>query len=128
MTKMENLAFRQSGFTLLEVLIAVAILGAALTILIGSVNKNLIIASQSKNLTIASNLAQRKLTEIEMEGFPDIRDESGEFEDTPGFRWFLSVIPFTIAQLKTDIRIVMLTVTWDEGNRDFQISLAMSDL
>jgi type II secretion system protein I len=116
-----------NGFTLLEVLVAVAILGAGLTVLLGAVNRNLIMASQSKNLSIAGLLAQRKLAEVELEGYPDIRQEQGQFEDAPEFNWFLSVVPYQLPNLDTEIRIVMLRITWDDGKKDFQVSMALSD-
>lgn len=116
-----------SGFTLLEVLVAVAILGAGLTVLLGAVNRNLIMASQSKNLSIAGLLAQRKMAEVELEGYPDIRQEQGQFEDAPEFNWFLNVAPYQIANLDTEIRIVILRITWDDGKKDFQVSMALSD-
>jgi hypothetical protein len=50
--------------------------------LLGAVNKNLVLASQSKNITIASFLAQRKLGEVEIEGFPEIGNQEGVFEDS----------------------------------------------
>ena len=115
------------GFTLLEVIIAVAIIGSSLAILLGAVNKNLVMASQSKNLSIASFLAQRKLGEIELEGLPEIGQQEGVFEEAPDFRWYLSVQPYNIEQLGADIRIVILTVRWDEGNKEFTVGTAMSD-
>ncbi len=118
---------RKTGFTLLEVIIAVAIIGSSLAILLGAVNKNLILASQSKNLTIASFLAQRKMGEIEIEGFPDLGDRNGVFEESPEFKWYLSVQPYNIEQLGTEIRIVILTVSWDEGHREFKVATAISN-
>lgn len=116
------------GFTLLEVIIAVAIIGSSLAILLGAVNKNLVLASQSKNLSIASFLAQKKLGEIEIEGYPDIGSQEGVFEESPEFRWYLSVQPYNIEQLGAEIRIVMLTITWNEGNNEFTVATAISDL
>ena len=81
------------GFTLLEVVIAVAIVGVALMMLLSSVNRNLDIAAKSRDAQIAALLAQQMLTDIELEGFPDIREEEGDFENYPGFSWFLSVMP-----------------------------------
>jgi prepilin-type N-terminal cleavage/methylation domain-containing protein len=122
-----GLPARRSGFTLLEVIIAVAIIGSSLAILLGAVNKNLVLASQSKNISIASFLAQRKLGEVEIEGFPEIGNQEGVFEEQPEFGWYLSVQPYNIEQLGTEIRIVILTITWDEGNREFTVATAISD-
>ena len=117
----------QRGFTLLEVLIAVAIMGASLAILLGSVNRNLVLASQSKNQTIAASLAQQKIGEIELEGYPQIGEQQGAFEEFPGFYWYLRVLPYDIEQLGTEIRIVILDVSWDEGNKVLTIATAISN-
>lgn len=118
----------KSGFTLLEVIIAVAIIGSTLAILLGAVNKNLVLASQSKNLSLASFLAQKKMGEIEIEGYPEIGSEEGTFEEAPDFRWYLSVQPYNIEQLGAEIRIVILTITWNEGNNEFTVATAVSDI
>ena len=115
------------GFSLLEVIIAVAILGASLAILLGAVNKNLVLASRSKNLTIASSLAQQKMGEIELQGYPQEGEDSGVFEEAPGFNWYLRVLPYDIEQLGTEIRVVILTVTWDEEQKDFTVATAISN-
>ncbi len=115
------------GFTLLEVIIAVAILGASLAVLLGAVNKNLILASRSKNLSIASSLAQQKLGEIELTGYPEVGEEQGVFEESPSFNWYLTVLPYDIQQLGTEIRVVLLTVTWDEGQKEFTVATAISN-
>lgn len=118
---------RNKGFTLLEVLIAVAILGSAFAVILGAVNRSLILASDSKNLAIAQALVQTKMSEIELEGFPKPREEKGEFAEAPGFKWSLSIKPLKVTGLDTEIRVVNLVVSWDEGRRDFEVTLGMSD-
>ncbi len=117
----------QKGFTLLEVIIAVAIMGAALAILLGSVNRNLLQASLSKNQSIAQTLAQQKMSEIELDGYPEVGQEEGPFEEFPGFYWFVRVLPYDIEQLGTEIRIVIVDVTWDEGRKAYQVATAISN-
>src|SRR3990172_3038929 len=127
-SQIRNTQYTITGFTLLEVLVAVAILGAALAVLLGAVNKDLILASQSKNLVIASALAQRKLSEIELKGFPEEVEEEGEFTEAPGFKWYSSVTHLGLPGLDTEIRVVRLLITWDEGKKDYEVTLAMSNL
>jgi general secretion pathway protein I len=117
----------KSGFTLLEVLVAVVILGSTLAVLLGTVNRNLVLASDSKNLSIARMLAQNKMSEVELAGYPSDTSNEVEYEDFPGFKWYLSVVPLNISFLETDIKIVKLLVTWNNDQQDFEITLAMSD-
>ena len=125
MNKTRNTA--EHGFTLLEVIVAVAIMGASLAILLGAVNRNLVLASQSKNQSIAYTLAQQKLAEIEMQGYPEVGQEQGVFEEYPGFNWYVNVLPYDIEQLGTEIRIVMVDIAWDEGNQVFKVATAISN-
>lgn len=124
---MKGFCDNKNGFTLLEVVIAVAIMGTALVVLISSVNRNLDLSIEAKNMQIASTLAERLITRVELEKFPEIREESGTFEEFPEFNWFLSVIPYNISVLGTQIRIVRIVITWDQGNESFEIFSAVSN-
>ena len=114
------------GFTLLEVIVAVALIGVSLSMLLGIVNRDIDLASKARDAQIASNLAQNIMTEIELDGYPDVRDESGTFEEAEGFEYFLTVAPYNLSQIETDIRIVRVLIDWDEGNEDFEIWRAVS--
>ena len=127
MTRNEKALKARAGFTLLEVVIAVAIVGVALMMLLSSVNRNLDIAAKSRDAQIAALLAQQMLTDIELEGFPDIREEEGEFKNHPGFSWFVSVLPYNLSVVETNIRIVRVLIVWNEGNDEFEVSTAMSN-
>ena len=127
MTRNEKSPDHSGGFTLLEVVIAVAIVGVALMMLLSSVNRNLDIAAKSRDAQIAALLAQQMLTDIELEGFPDIREEAGEFINHPGFTWFVSVLPYNLSVVETNIRIVRVLIVWNEGNDEFEVSTAMSN-
>jgi general secretion pathway protein I len=83
-----------AGFTLLEVLVAVAILGLGLTMILSSQVGLFSSASRAEHLTVATNLARCKMTELELEliqdGYPVI-DQTDEGrccadEDEPGYR------------------------------------------
>ena len=118
---------KDRGFTLLEVIIAVAIMSASMAILLGSVNRNLVVASKSKNQSIAYSLAQQKIGEIELQGYPQVGLDQGTFEEFPGFNWYVNVLPYDIEQLGTEIRIVMVDIAWDEGNQVFKVATAISN-
>ncbi len=71
---MSAVGSRQRGFTLLEVLVAVAILGLGLTMILSSQVGLFSGASRGQHITIATNLARCKMSEVELEllkkGYP----------------------------------------------------------
>ncbi|MFP2909012.1 prepilin-type N-terminal cleavage/methylation domain-containing protein [Pyxidicoccus sp. 3LFB2] len=90
---------RNQGFTLLEVVVALAILGLALMAIFdlnaGAVSNHV----YTKRLTVASLLARSKMTDIEQklydDGFSnDDDEESGDFSDDgwPQFKWRARII------------------------------------
>ena len=95
--------------------------------LLGSVNRNLDVATKSRDAQIAVLLAQEMLAEIQLEGLPSVREESGTFPEHEGFEWFLSVVPYNLALIETNIRIVRLLIVWDQGNEEFEVFTAMSN-
>ncbi len=82
------------GFTLLEVMIALAILAMSFTALLGTQSQALIITSYIRDVSVAGLLARGKLVELEhhykTEGFGTFdEEEDGDFGDEgyPKFRW-----------------------------------------
>jgi general secretion pathway protein I len=88
---------RERGFTLLEVLVAIAILGLGLTVILGSQVGLFTNAARGEHLTVATNLARCKMGEIEVKllslGYQltDEHDEGkcceGEDDDTYRCTW-----------------------------------------
>jgi type II secretion system protein I len=83
---------RARAFTLLEVMVAIAILGIALTGLLGLQHQSMQSVIRAQQSTHASMLAQAVMTEAELERFPDLGHTTGDFESSfPGefrdFRW-----------------------------------------
>ncbi|HYQ44646.1 MAG TPA: type II secretion system protein [Polyangiaceae bacterium] len=62
-----NPRVRQRGFTLLEVLVAIAILGLGLTVILGSQVGLFTNAARGEHLTLATNLARCKMGELEVD-------------------------------------------------------------
>ena len=118
---------KDRGFTLLEVVISVAIIGVALMMLLSAVNRNIDIAGKSRDAQIAALLAQQMLTDIELEGFPAVREEEGMFKNYQGFSWYLSVLPYNLSLVESDIRIVRVLIVWNDGDDEFEVSTAISN-
>lgn len=82
----------QAGFTLLEVMVSVAIIGIALVSLIGSQSQSISIATVSRFETTASLLGRQKMTELVLAGFDDLGSDEGDFgEDFSEYHWKVDV-------------------------------------
>lgn len=92
------------GFTLLEVMLALAILSASLTILMGTMATSNQQAIYANRLTRVSQLARSKLIDVEYEfiqdGFQDdVWRDSGTFDDVePTIEWEVVVHPVEIPE------------------------------
>lgn len=114
-----------SGFTLLEVLIAVALLAMALVPLLGSMNASLNLAYSAKMKTIATLLARERMTRVELAGFPELGDSTGDFGDNAAaFSWKQSVVEPPAGLDANTVREVRLWVLWSEGStaRAYQLT------
>ena len=78
---------------------AVTILSLGLVIAIQSFAISLRIAGTSLNLSRVALLAQRKLSEVELDGFSFESSNSGDFgENYPGFSWETEVFPVELEE------------------------------
>ena len=102
-----------SGFTLLEIMVAIAVLSATLGVLLHIVTNNVRSTNHAKMTTAATFLARTKMVDIEDDildnGFTDNDDSaSGTFRELgyPQFRWESLVerieLPADIAQRSKD--------------------------
>jgi general secretion pathway protein I len=88
----------RAGFTLLEVLIAIAVLGIALLALLSLEHQDLQSVIRGQDISRAAMLAQALMTQAELERFPQVGTTSGNFNQMysgqyPNFRWTRSVEP-----------------------------------
>ena len=82
----------QSGFTLLEVMIAIAIIAITLVAVFGSQSQSLSLANEAKFNTTAPLLAQSKMAEFEAINPEYLTSNSGDFGDNfPNYQWNLTV-------------------------------------
>jgi general secretion pathway protein I len=113
------------GFTLLEVMIAVAIIAIALTTLLGSQSQSVSFANSAKFETMAALLAQSKMSELVTLEKNRLTSDSGDFgDDYPGFTWEVRVSDITIgniANISDYLKQVDLTVTWGVYNYNLRL-------
>ncbi|MDM8539531.1 prepilin-type N-terminal cleavage/methylation domain-containing protein [Desulfococcaceae bacterium HSG9] len=81
-----------TGFTLLEVMVALSIIAIALTSVYKLHGQTIDMFNDIKFYTSAPLLAQSKMAEIETMDADDLSDNSGDFgDDFPGFNWQVTV-------------------------------------
>jgi general secretion pathway protein I len=118
----------EAGFTLLEVMVAVAIIGMSFVSLLASQSQSVSIASISRFETVASMLAGQKLAEIQVEDFEQVSNGSGEFEDDfSNYRWQSEVNELTedetgIVGSEGLLKRVELTVSRGDEDENFTIT------
>lgn len=97
-----------AGFSLLEILVAVAILSASVLVLLSGQGSSFLASERAEHMTTAVNLARQKMSEVEMEVEADIAknkfpeedlEQTGEFDKPFGdYRWSYTIkkveIPF----------------------------------
>lgn len=128
----ELLTPNSTGFTLLEVMVAVSILAMVLVTLIGLKNRSMQDVALAEHITTATMLAKGMMVEtlttnpakkwlpVEEEG--DFAEETEPEQQYPGFTWkkTISLIPLFGNVFITEIRIAVL---WSESGRPEMVEL-----
>jgi general secretion pathway protein I len=107
-----------AGFSMLEVMVALAIMAIVLVAVYRMHSQTLSMAAATRFQTEAPLLAQRKMAEIESSE-DSIGPDSGDFgEDFPGFQWTVEVedvVSEALGEVSQDLKRIDLTISSDEG-------------
>jgi len=120
---MTSLRRCDKGFSLLEVMIALAIVAIALVSLLGLSNRSILLQDNIQQLTRATLLAQQLMSEEELNaggkrlGWEDREDVF--LEPFEMFRWQISYQETLIARVKQ----VTVTVIWGDPDKNEQVQL-----
>ncbi len=116
------------GFTLLEVMVALAILAIALSTLLGSLNQSMFAADETDFSAVSAFLARQKMTELIARG-TDLAETSGDFgENHPNYFWRVEINPvdFTENELLEGTEALLqrldLVVHTEDDRRTFAVS------
>jgi len=115
---------RNAGFTLLEVMIALAIVAIALVSLLGLANRSIAVQERLQRMTRGTLLAQEKMTEIELAAEAKTliyEPAEGVFaEPFSDFRWHME---FAETPLPV-VTQVTVTVAWGVEDRNEAVDLS----
>jgi general secretion pathway protein I len=103
-----------AGFTLIEVMVSLAVVAIALVALLGLQHTTLQSVVRASEMTKAALLAQELMTRAETGQFPAVGVTTGNFETThprqyPNFRWEQSVEPSAVFP---DVRKVRVRIRY----------------
>lgn len=115
----------ERGFTLLEVIVAFAVVALALGAVFQIFSTGLRSAVVTENYNMATLLAESKLTAMGIEAPLAAGDQSGTFAN--GYRWQTTVHPYDDEGVVSEVISafeVTVTVTWGGLTRDRMVSLS----
>ncbi|MGD9194083.1 MAG: type II secretion system minor pseudopilin GspI [Desulfobacterales bacterium] len=108
-----------SGFTLLEVMVALAIMAIVLVSVYRMHSQTLAMNTSNRFYTLAPLLAQSKLAELEANTSAIFAGDSGNFEDQyPGYSWNIStedVSAEALGEIARDLKKIDVTVMLNDG-------------
>ena len=118
----DSVPTKENGFTLVEILVTLAILAAVLPALLNvfaSATRN---QALSDNSTTALYLLKFRMAEIEMSGYPDVGEETGEFGENSRYRWVSNVEDIDSEEVE-NVRRVQVTVAWQHKSRERSMAM-----
>jgi general secretion pathway protein I len=107
------------GFTLLEVMVALAIMAGVVLTVISSVNYHLSLTTRNNEETVALLLARAKLEELELLDKQQMAEgKEGTFQpEWPDYSWKAEITPSPVPVFKT----LTVTVTWGTQRRTLSL-------
>jgi general secretion pathway protein I len=107
------------GFTLLEVMVALAIMAGVVLTVISSVNYHLSVATRDREETVALLLARAKIEDLGLSGTKETAQQSeGTFApDWPEYSWKVEVSPAPV----TGVKRLTVTVNWGAERRTLSL-------
>ncbi len=110
----------KNGFTLLEVMIALAILALVGVAFLRAQAGSIRLLDESSQISLATLLARERMAEMEGTGFPELGKDSGAGgEAFPGFQWEQVVTGTDLPVLRQGL----VRVLWKDGTRERTLEL-----
>ncbi len=114
MSPRRRVEHRQHGFTLLEVMVALAVLAFAFVALLGLHGRNVALTARTNDYSRATLFARELMTQMQFEDFGSIGDATGAIPSDPRFHWVRQVSPTSLDNVKQ----IRLRVIWDDNRPD----------
>lgn len=132
MRRIRQLLIQDKGFSLVEMVVASAILLFSISVIMNAFVTGNIINKRSSETAIAANLARKKLELVKNKGYANIIDEAEADvgSDYPGFKWTVSVSyvqkdesgTYIEAASDKGLKKVVVKVSWSgEGKNEVEV-------
>lgn len=121
-----NRKLDNKGFSLLEVIVALAIMAIGYMTVFNLFSVSIKSLGKSDQYQRAVNLANSKLSEIEMMNY-EVENTSGTFKDEENFEWSLNIEPYESSLNDPDENIrlskIILKVLWQDNQKTRNVEL-----
>ena len=109
------------GFTLLEVMVALAIIAFAVVTYVHSQNASVVMLNEASNVTVATLLAQGRMVVLEGSDISGPTEREGTFDDPEytSFRWKERVVSTPLP----NVLEAHVEVSWDDGRGRHSVEL-----
>jgi general secretion pathway protein I len=109
------------GFTLLEVMVALAIIAFAVITYVHSQNSSVVMLNEASNVTVATLLAQGRIVALEGSDISGPTEREGTFDDPEytSFRWKERVVSTPLP----NVLEAHVEVSWDDGRGRHSVDL-----
>ena len=116
-----------SGFTLLEVMVAMAIMAIVLVSVYRMHTQTLTMNTAARFYTQAPMLAQSKLAQLEAESSSIITGDSGDFGDKfPGYSWSITtdeVSSEALGEIAADLKRIDMMVSYNTNEYTYNVRI-----
>lgn len=126
MTEFNNRYLKNlSGFTLLEVMIALAVMSIVLVSVYRMHSQSLTMNTAARFYTLAPELAQNKMAELEALSSDGFSNDSGDFgEQYPGYSWQTSISEVSsevLGEVANDLKRIDISVSYNDGQFSYSL-------
>jgi len=123
--RVSSIQRRVTGFTLIEVMVAMAIMAIVLVSVYRMHSQTLSMNAANRFYTQAPMLAQSKLAQLEINSSEIIAGDAGDFgEKFPGYNWNVSVEDVSVealGEVSNDLKQIDLTVSLNNNEYSYNV-------
>jgi len=106
-----------AGFTLLEVLVSVAILGTTMVAVLQLHGSTVALAAKAESMATAARLAKNRMIDLTKAGVPPVESNEGEYEEPElsRFTWAERVEESPFSTQRVKVYEISVEVAWGKG-------------